>query len=343
MQTCQKPRIVAVISEFEQTHFFPDGINREGRRHDLPPIAVHNPSEVRDNWVEFLTDKRPSIIIGGWDMPPLPSRITHPALSSTPLEYVCYLAGSVRGKIPRDWIESDLLVSNWGGSISRVVAESALMMILASLRCVADSQYRLHQTTNDWRHPARPERSLFHRRVGIHGFGKVAQSLVSLLRPFNVHLRTYAPGTADSILERCDTKACNTLQELFEWSEIFIEAAPLIPQTRGVVNAQLLRLLPQEAVFVNIGRGPVLIEKDLLDVAQERRLRLALDVFETEPLPPDSPLRQRPEILLMPHQGGPTLDRCRDAGTFSLMQIARYLNGDIPDAAITAHMWESIT
>lgn len=276
-------------------------------------------------------------------MPPLPPRSALPASISPLPHYLCYLAGSVRGKVPRDWIEHGLVVSNWGGSISHVVAESALMMILSALRCVADSQHRLHRPTEDWRHASRPERSLFHRRVGIHGFGKVAQSLMPLLKPFNVRVRTYAPGTPDSVLSKCDVEACRSLPELFEWSEVFAEAAPLNPQTQGVVDAKLLRLLPPGAVFVNIGRGQIVIEDDLLQVAKERNLRLALDVFETEPLPADSPLRKSTDILLMPHQAGPTLDRCRDAGTFALQQVSHFLSGNRPESAIDLAAWDSIT
>ncbi|MDR2675730.1 MAG: hypothetical protein LBC18_12950 [Opitutaceae bacterium] len=213
------------------------------------------------------------------------------------------------------------------------------MLILAALRCVAASQHNLHHA-GGWKLPRRPEQSLFGRRVGLHGFGRVAQALARLLRPFEVSLRTFAPGTPPPVFSEHDVHQCATLEELFSTSDVLVELAPLNDRTQGIIGRDLLELLPEGAVFVNTGRGRVVREAELLEVALARRLRVALDVFETEPLPAGSPLRAHPEILLMPHQGGPTLDRCRDAGDFALRQIAAWLRGGTPSALITLPVWD---
>jgi phosphoglycerate dehydrogenase-like enzyme len=293
-------------------------------------------------WREFLERERPDVIIGGWDMPELPA-VDGEGSGAIPKQlwpgYVCFLTGTLRKKIPRGWIERGLLVSNWGDSISRTVAESALLLILGALRCAAANQQNLHHG-GGWKLPGRPEQSLFGRRVGFHGFGRVAQALARLLRPFGVSLRTFAPGTPEQVFFEHDAHQCATIEELFSSSDVLVELAPLNERTRGIVGREVLGLLPEGAVFVNTGRGQVVREAELLEVARARRLRVALDVFEAEPLPADSPLRGHPEILLMPHQGGPTLDRCRDAGDFALRQIAVWLRGGTPSAVITLPVWD---
>jgi phosphoglycerate dehydrogenase-like enzyme len=368
-------RVVAVLSAFELESFFPDGLAAAGAAHGLPEIvlrAVPEKSDTRWSWREFLEQERPDVLIGGWDMPGLPAPAAAVAAAAAATEkangeangagagvsagefipkelwpdYVCVITGTVRKKIPRGWIEQGLLVSNWGDSCSRVVAENALMLILGALRCVAANQHNLHHVAvagdgGGWKLPGRPEQSLFGRRVGLHGFGRVAQALARLLEPFGVALSTFAPGTpAPAFAAHGGVRRCASLEELFATSDVLVELAPLNPRTQGIVGRELLRLLPEGAVFVNTGRGAVVREAELLEVALARRLRVALDVFEREPLPADSPLRARPEILLMPHQGGPTPDRCRDAGDFALRQIAAWLRGGMPQAVITAEVWD---
>ncbi|OAM91003.1 phosphoglycerate dehydrogenase [Termitidicoccus mucosus] len=341
-------RIVAVLSPFELAHFFPDGLGEAASAHGLPEIILRPVPEKNTEpwaWGEFLEQERPDVLIGGWDMPglPAPDEEGRGGCQAIPKQlwpgYVCFLTGTLRKKIPRCWIEQGLLVSNWGDSISRTVAESALMLILGALRCVAANQHNLHQD-GGWKLPHRPEQSLFGRRVGFHGFGRVAQALTRLLQPFGVSLRTFAPGTPESAFFEYDVHTCATIEELFSSSDVLVELAPLNDHTQGIVGRELLELLPEGAVFVNTGRGQVVREAELLEVALARRLRVALDVFETEPLPADSPLRAHPEILLMPHQGGPTLDRCRDAGDFALRQVAAWLRGETPSAIITLPVWD---
>lgn len=341
-------RIVAVLSQFELDYFFPNGLSATAAALGLPDIVVHCVPEKSTEtweWRKFLEQERPDVLIGGWDMPglPPPGESSCEGGGAIPKklwpDYVCFLTGTLRKKIPRAWIEQGLLVSNWGNSISRTVAESALMLILGALRCVAANQHNLHYG-GGWKLPHRPEQSLFGRRIGFHGFGRVAQALAQLLRPFEVSLRTFAPDTPESMFSEYDVHKCATIEELFSTSDVLVELAPLNERTTGIIGRELLELLPEGAVFVNTGRGQVVRESELFEVALARRLRVALDVFETEPLPEDSPLRAHPEILLMPHQGGPTLDRCRDAGDFALAQIAAWLRGETPSAVITLPVWD---
>ncbi|AHF90639.1 phosphoglycerate dehydrogenase [Opitutaceae bacterium TAV5] len=336
----QDCRIVALLSPFELAHFFPEGLPASIPGSPAPAITRHEIPEAAAGWDRFLDRVRPDILLAGWDMPPLPPFAS--SRSGHRLRYLCYLTGTVRKKVPRCWLENGLLLTNWGGSVSHVVAESALMMILCALRCVTANQENLHHR-GGWKLPGRPEQSLFGRTVGLHGFGRVAQALARLLQPFGVTLRTYAPGTPESVTSAFRVHVCDSLETLFATSSVLVEAAPLNPHTLGIVDRRLLALLPEGAAFINVGRGPVVVESDLLEAAVTRRLRIALDVFDTEPLPPDSPWRAHPEILLMPHQAGPTLDRCRDAGAFALKQIGACLQGRQPEAIVTPRIWDEST
>lgn len=264
----------------------------------------------------------PTVLVGCWTTPQLPMRLP-PSLG-----YVCYLAGSVRKLTTRTHLENGLIITNWGGSISRVVAEHALMLTLGALRR-AGHWIPAMKSDGVWKpeHLSVETDSLFARRVGIHGFGRVARELTKLLRPFDVSICVHAPEEDPDLYAAYGCKRVGCLEELFAGSDVVYELAPLIPATTRIITEKLLRLIPSGGVFINVGRGGVVDEAALVTVASEGKILIGLDVYENEPLPRDSALRSMPNVLLTPHLGGPTMDRCRDAGGFGLENLRAYAEG----------------
>ncbi len=280
------------------------------------------------------------VLVTGWDTPPLPPDLRQQAPG---LRYVCHIIGAIRHMIPRSLIEGGLTVTNYNGAGARLVAEHALLQILACLRQATHYQLSLH-TQGGWSQPpAYPPRSLYGRKVGFHGFGFNARALIKLLEPFGCRLAAYAPGDPDELLAQMKVTRCNTLEELFSGSQIIVEFAPLTPETVGVVDERLLRLIPEDGILVNSGRGAVLDQAALTRLAQAGKLTLAMDVFVEEPLPPNSPLRGLPNVFLTPHMAGPTLDHYADLGLFALRNVARFFNGEPLEAVIDGYRYDHQT
>lgn len=304
---------------------------------------IHVPTEklAPEQWPALLLESGCEVLVAAWSTPPIPEEL--PA-EGQPLRYVCSLVGGVKRHVSRDQIERGLLVTNWGSSISRTIAESALMLILMALRRTAYWHEVLHHQ-NGWRKiPGEANAlSLFERRVGVHGFGRVARELVGLLRPFGVRITTYCPSVPDELLGEFGVKRAESLEALFSQNDVLVELAGLTDETYKSVTEPLLRSLPDDGVFVNVGRGPVVDEEALIRVAREDRIRIALDVFCHEPLSEDSPLRRLNNVVLMPHQSGPTRDRMRDVGAFALENLGRYFNGQPLEALIDPFLYEHMT
>ncbi|MBN1261025.1 MAG: hydroxyacid dehydrogenase [Anaerolineae bacterium] len=276
-----------------------------------------------------LEETRSPVLITGWnvfDLPDdLPARAPH-------LRYIASSGGSVRWMISRKILEQGILVTNWGGAIGRPVAEHCLLQILAALRQAAYHQISMHVHGAWDDRPWDPQtctgpRSLFGRRVGIHGFGHVAQALVRLLEPFGCWISAYAPHDPPEKFAAAGVLCAATLESLFADNEIIVELAPLISETRGSVTWEVLNRLPDGGIFVNSGRGAVVDEVALVRLARERPVALALDVYSGEPLPPDSPLRGMPNVFLTPHIAGPTADRRVDCGLYALENVVAFLQG----------------
>jgi phosphoglycerate dehydrogenase-like enzyme len=328
--------LLAALSQQELTEFLPEPLLGDLR---AVPARFEHLDTTQVTPAEFervLAATNPEVLVTCWKTPPLP------AVLPPRLRYVCHLAGSIKHLIQREQIERGLLVSNWGGSISRIVAEWALFHTLSCLRRATHWTLAMHKA-GAWKNGGTETASLFGRRVGLHGFGLVARELVRLLQPFGCVVSTFAPDVTAETEARHGIHRAATLEDLFANNDIIVELAPLIPATTGIVTEKLLRLIPAGGVFVNVGRGAVVDEPGLLKVAREGRIMVGLDVFTVEPLPADSGFRGLPNVTLTPHLAGPTTDRRRDAGAFALDNLRAYADGRPLQAAITTKVYDSST
>jgi phosphoglycerate dehydrogenase-like enzyme len=328
--------VVACLNEREQADFFPSGVFSKLRELCPGMKLLRPPGGDREEFHRMLAEAKPEVLIGGWSLPPLPATLPKG------LRYLCYLCGSVRHIVARRHLEDGLLVTNWGDSISRTVAEAALLHILSCLRRAVYWEDAMHNR-GAWRGANLEGQSLFGRRVGIHGFGRVSRELIRLLRPFGVTVRVFAPDADDSAGRTHGFETAPTLDDLFAESDIVVELAPLLPETTGVIQERHFRLLPAGGVFVNVGRGATVDEEGLVRVAREGAIQLGLDVFAEEPLRPDHPLRGLPNVFLTPHIAGPTADRCRDAGEFAVANLRRFSRGEAIEALITPDIYDRST
>lgn len=306
----------------------------------LPGALEINPLTLAPGaWPALLAELRPEVLITGWKTPPLPADL---AVGPGGLCYLGHTAGSVRKLVPRELVDRGLIVTNWGDSISRTVAEGALLLLLASLRRAADWSLAMH-LEGAWKNEATETGSLFGRRVGLHGFGVIARELVLLLQPFGCQVATYSPRVPDSVLAEFRVARSASLEALFSDHDVIVELAALTPSNHHSVTEEMLRRIPAGGVFVNVGRGAVVDEAALARVAAEGRLLVGLDVYTVEPLPADSPLRGLRNVVMLPHLGGPTTDRRCDAGAFAVENLRRYLDGAVPEAVVTAEVYDRST
>lgn len=278
-----------------------------------------------EGYTRALTEFAPQIIVGAWDMPPLPLEAL--VAKGGSVEYFCYLCGSSKKQITSEHLEAGLVLTTWGPWVGPYVAECALMLVLNSLRCTARWGHQL-KAEGKWRDRTTSNRSLYGKRVSIHGFGGVARALTRLLQPFNPVVTTWDPFVGDDVLADYGATRATSVEALFAETDVFVELLPLTPDTVGCVDEKLLRMLPEGASFINIGRGVVVDEEALIRVASEGRIEVALDVYAQEPLPVDSPLRSLPNVFLSPHMGGATIDRGIDCGQRGLRNVERYVAGE---------------
>jgi phosphoglycerate dehydrogenase-like enzyme len=144
-------------------------------------------------------------------------------------------------------------------------------------------------------------------RLGIIGMGAIGCEIARRAQAFGMTVRgidrfperVYAPGGVERI------EGVESLPELLAWSEFAVIAAPHTPETAGWFHAGTLAHLRPSSYLINVGRGAIVVLDDLVAALRAGRLAgAALDVYEIEPLPPDHPLWDFPNVILTPHTAG---------------------------------------
>jgi phosphoglycerate dehydrogenase-like enzyme len=170
--------------------------------------------------------------------------------------------------------------------------------------------------------------SLADRRVLLLGFGGVGRAVASRLAPFEVELTVVASRARFE--DGMRVHGVERLLELLPHAEIVIATLPGGEATHHILGVAALEALPDGALVVNVGRGPLIDTDALVSELQRGRLRAALDVTDPEPLPADHPLWSAPGALIVPHVGGASSAMKPRTVKLIRTQIERMLAGEAP-------------
>lgn len=186
---------------------------------------------------------------------------------------------------------------------SQPVAEWDLALILVCLRNGGAVYRQMMQGEEQWADAGNAEYvsgELTGKRVGLIGLGHVGQRLVELLEPFRVDLRVCDPYADAAVVRRLGVSR-GTLDEVLAHAQILVVQVPHTPKTAGLIDARAFDLLGRGKIFINCSRGKVVDHSELVKRLERGDLIAGLDVFDPEPLPKDSPLRQLPNAFITPH------------------------------------------
>ncbi|MFJ8361496.1 D-2-hydroxyacid dehydrogenase [Streptomyces sp. NPDC093984] len=213
---------------------------------------------------------------------------------------------------------SGAVVTNARGVFERPVAEYVAALVLALAKDLPRT-WAL-QREREWRH--REALRVAGTRACVVGSGPIGRTIARTLKALEVTTsivgrvpRTGIHGAAD--LDRLMARA--------DW---VIAAAPLTEQTYGMFDARRFGVMQPSARFINVGRGQLVVEEALAEALTKRWIAgAALDVFRQEPLGPDSPLWQVPDLLVSPHMSGDTVGRQEELGAQFLALYERWAAG----------------
>jgi phosphoglycerate dehydrogenase-like enzyme len=235
-------------------------------------------------------------------------------------------AGLDRVLVP-EVVAHPALLTNGRGAFSPALAE----FVLAALLFFAKDLRRLvaQQAAGAWE-PFDMER-LEGRTVGIVGYGDIGRAVAARLQPLGAKVLALRrrPELSPEHAFAGETFPPGRLLDLIARSDDVVVALPLTPETHGLVGRDAIAAMKRSSVLVNVGRGPTVDEGALAEALETGRIRgAALDVFETEPLPAESPLWRLPNVLVSPHCADHVPGWVDEAMRVFLRQLERFRRGE---------------
>jgi phosphoglycerate dehydrogenase-like enzyme len=241
------------------------------------------------------------------------------------LEWIQALGTGVDGIVDRPPFREGVLVTNMHGLHGDSVPEAALMLMLALARDLPRALRSQHERKWD----RYPSRLLKGTTVGIFGVGAIARSLAPKCKALG--MKVVGISSAPREMEGFDRMVPRgELERAVAGLDFLVLLTPYTPETRGIVNAKVLSAMKPSAFIVNLARGGIVDEEALARALRERKIAgAALDVFATEPLPPDHPFWSMDNVIVTPHLGG-FHDRYAEQALPTVEEnLRRFLAGDV--------------
>lgn len=223
-------------------------------------------------------------------------------------------------------------VANQPEAIAVAVAEHALGLVLSALRRITWGHW--YASSGGWARRERPGfargESLVGKTVGIVGMGRIGVEFAQRARSMGTARILYWGRRRKPEVEQLLKAEPSSLERLFRESNVILVALPRARETLGLIGYRLLSLMREGSVLVNVGRGGVVVEEDILKLLRERSdVTIALDVFEEEPLPEDHPIareaRVNPNLILTPHNAGATRYSLEATAILAARQVVHYM------------------
>ena len=221
-------------------------------------------------------------------------------------------------------------VARTTGSNAVPVAEFTIGLMISTLRSLAHASAELQEGRWTGGNFARPAFLLSGKTVGLVGFGAIGKTVARLLFGFGCVVLYHKPRPADPEQDRALGVRYALMPELLAQSDVVSLHCPLTPETAGLIDRAALSSMKRSAILVNVARGGVVREPDLVWALQNKVIQAAaMDVFETEPLPAGSPLLRLDGLTVTPHIAAISADTF-DATVLQMFgNIARVSRGEL--------------
>jgi phosphogluconate 2-dehydrogenase len=238
--------------------------------------------------------------------------------------------------------ERRILLSNTPDVLTETTADTGFALILATARRVVELANVVR--AGEWTRnvgPAQFGTDVHGKTLGIIGMGRIGEALAQRGHfGFGMPVIYHSHWPKPAVEQRFDAQY-RSLPELLQEADFVCLTLPLTAETEGLIGAEQFALMGPETIFINISRGKVVDEAALIDALREGQIRAAgLDVFEREPLNPDSPLLQLNNVVATPHIGSATHETREAMARCAVDNLLMALAGERPKNLVNVQAWK---
>ncbi|MGZ9585791.1 hydroxyacid dehydrogenase [Paenibacillus marinisediminis] len=261
------------------------------------------------------------ICVTGWGTPIFDEEVLRHA---NKLRLVAHTGGSVRPYVTDEAYGQGIRATSGNLVFAESVAESVIAYALASLRDIPRYSSELKQGI--W-----PDnfnnKGLLDKTIGIVGYGMISKFVIEMLKPFHANIKVFSRHIAEEELVKHNMQKAD-LPEIFSTCDIVSIHSGNTKENYHLITEDLMNRMPDGSLLINTARGAIIDEEAMCRVLEKGKIKAVLDVFEVEPLPPGHKLMELDNAILMPHMGGPTIDRRLIVTRTLIEDMKSFLNGE---------------
>jgi phosphoglycerate dehydrogenase-like enzyme len=274
-------------------------------------------------------------VISGWGTPAFTPEVLAKAGK---LRLLAHAAGSVKHLVKEDFFARGLSLTHAAAAMAPAVAESSLLMTMMLLRRLPRFMDAM-RSGKTWQEAGAVGygTELAATRVGVVGAGYTGRHFIKMLRALDAEVWVYDPFLTDARAAELGARKVE-LGVLLKGCPVVSLQAPSTPQTHHMIGRNELAMLQDGAIFINTARSWLTDEAALLAELKTGRITAALDVFDQEPLPTDSPYRSLPNVYLTPHIAGASKQTDYRIGKVIADEIERFFASKPLQYPVTAAM-----
>lgn len=235
-----------------------------------------------------------------------------------------------------------ILVTNTPDGPTESTAEHAIALMLGLCKQVmaGDRLLRAESSSFVWG-GVPPGLEVAGAILGLVGLGRIGSRVAEIASVLGMRVLAYDPFVTPERARAMRVESMPSLEELLPRAQILSLHCPLLPQTRKIINAERLALMPRGSYLVNVARGGLIDEAALLDAMRSGHLAgAALDVFDPEPPVANHPFFTLPNTICTPHIGSFTSAGVQRMQVMACEQIAQVLRGERPTNLVNAEVWD---
>lgn len=219
---------------------------------------------------------------------------------------------------------------NTPGVLNDAVADMTVLLALMTSRRYLEGRESIEKST--WSEKNGPQwllgRDLSGSTVGIVGLGNIGQTILLRLKCFNVEKFLYT-GHKEKPEGKCLSAHFVPMDTLLQESDFVIASVPLTKSTEGMFNAEAFSKMKKTAIFINVSRGGIVNQPDLVEALKKNQIYAAgIDVMTPEPLPPDHELLKLKNCVVTPHMGSATINTRNSMAELAAKNILKALKGE---------------
>ncbi|WP_257349574.1 2-hydroxyacid dehydrogenase [Pseudalkalibacillus decolorationis] len=230
---------------------------------------------------------------------------------------------------------AEIVICNTPDVLTDTTADLAFGLLMATARKITEAERFIRDGKwVNWSPFLLAGYDIHHKTIGIVGMGRIGETVARRATGFEMNIQYYNRSRKKTAEESLGASYVS-FDDLLRTSDFVVNLTPLTAETKGLFNYEAFQKMKKDAIFINVGRGGSVVEKDLVAALENKEIVAAgLDVFTEEPISASDPLLSHPNTVCLPHIGSSSIETRMEMCRLAVRNIVKVVKGEEPETPV---------